>query len=531
MSSSNAHLETASTADTTKELPYSLPLELTVQDADCIEELWKFREGEERDRFALRALRVGLLALKQAQGTVDTEHIRSEADRLLDTMQGRLNEHSRGIDEKINATLKDYFDPQDGRFQERINRLINRDGELETLLKQQLGTEDSELCKTLVAHFGDESQLMKMLDPNQSQGVIAAFKETLDDQLRSQREHVLNQFSLDNQEGALCRFITELTKQQGELTDNLHEKVDMVVKEFSLNEDDSALSRFKKLLEQTNSTINNHLSLDDDDSALARLKREMFQLLADQRETNQKFQEEVKTALQVMVARKQEAERSTRHGLEFEEAVYEKIQFEAQKTNDIATSTGNKTGLIKNNKVGDCVIELGPESSAPGSCIVIEAKEKGSYQLADAREEIEVARKNRGAQIGLFIFSKRTAPQGIDPFLRYGDDIFITWDAEDAGTDIYLNVAVTLARALCIREQSRRESVAVDFSQIDQAILEIEKRAGALDDIETWTKTIRNNADKIMKKVNSTRNSLLKQVETLNERTDDLKQAFTNDES
>ena len=342
---------------------------------------------------------------------------------------------------------------------------------------------------------------------------------------------MLGQFSLDNKEGALFRFITELTDRQGELTDNLHDKVNLVVKEFSLNDDESALSRFKKLLEQTNSTINNHLSLDDDDSALSRLKREMFQLLSDQREINQKFQEEVKTALQVMVARKQEAERSTQHGLVFEEAVYEKIQHEAQKTNDIATATGNKTGLIKNNKVGDCVIELGPESSAPGSQIVIEAKENATYQLSDARDEIEIARKNRGAQIGLFVFSKRTAPQGIDPFLRYGDDIFIIWDAEDAGTDIYLNAGVTLARALCIREQTRKESVAVDFTEMDRAILEIEKRACALDDIETWTKTIRNNADKIMKKINSTRNSLLKQVETLNEKTDDLKQALTNEES
>jgi len=45
--------------------------------------------------------------------------------------------------------------------------------------------------------------------------------------------------------------------------------------------------------------------------------------------------------------------------------------------------------------------------------------ESDSYDLADAREEIEQARKNRGATAGLFVFSATTAPEGIQPFARY----------------------------------------------------------------------------------------------------------------
>ena len=36
---------------------------------------------------------------------------------------------------------------------------------------------------------------------------------------------------------------------------------------------------------------------------------------------------------------------------------------------------------------------------------------------------METARKNRQAEIGLFVFSSRLAPEGIDPLTRYGDDI------------------------------------------------------------------------------------------------------------
>jgi hypothetical protein len=281
----------------------------------------------------------------------------------------------------------------------------------------------------------------------------------------------------------------------------------------------------KKILEDTNKAIDGHLSLDNEDSALARLKRELLNLLNKQGKTNQEFQEEVKGTLREMVARKEEAARSTRHGITFEEVVFECLQREAQRVGDIATHVGNTTGRIKNRKWGDCVIELGPDSAAPDAKVVVEAKEEAKYTLKAAREEIESARKNRDAQIGLFIFSKKTAPEGIDPLARYGHDVVIVWDAEDAATDIYMAAGFTLARALCVRGRNQEQNETIDFTKIDNAILEIEKRATSLDDIHTWIDTIRNNSEKIIKKVAATRKSLLKQVELLDETISALKNA------
>ena len=371
---------------------------------------------------------------------------------------------------------------------------------------------------------------MKLLSPDQSRGLLAAMRQTLDEQLTAQREHVLKQFSLDEKDGALCRFIEELQSRQGELTQDLHAKIDDVVKEFSLDEENSALSRLVQNVERAQLTITKEFSLDDENSALARLKRELLTLLKEQSETNRAFQEEVKIALGEMVARKEERDRSTRHGLDFEDAVFECIQREAQSVGDIATRTGNTTGRIKNRKVGDYVIELGPESAAPGVRITIETKEEKGYQLATARQEIEMARKNRDAQVGIFVFSGKTAPEGTKWLDRVGNDVFVVWDAEDADSDLYLNVGLSLARFLCFHTRKREESQDDDLNEIDKAILEIEKRADSLEKTKTWTDTINSSSKKIADEARLSRKSLLKQIEVLTQKMDAIKDVLGADD-
>ena len=199
------------------------------------------------------------------------------------------------------------------------------------------------------------------------------------------------------------------------------------------------------------------------------------------------------------------------------------LQHDSQKNGDIATHTGNTTGLIKNRKVGDCTVQLGPDSAAHGARIVVEAKEHQGYSLQDALDEIELARKNRGAQVGIFMFSKRTAPEGLEPLARYGQDIVVVWDPEDAATDLFTHVGLTLARALCLRAEQQREAATADWSRLERAILEVEKRAGGLSDIGGWAESIQKRCDDILNKVRTTRKSLDREVTLLREVMDDLK--------
>ena len=530
----------------------ALSLELTVVDRDTLDELLAHAPGADREAFALAALRIGVLALRQARGRIDTDLIQRETSRMLSDLQRQLAAHSLQVQERLTGSLKEYFDPHSGRFHERVQQLVKPDGELEQLLRRQIGGDDSQLAKTLVGHFGHDSPLMKLLSPNESEGLLKALRETLDKQLEGQRNHVLREFSLDNKEGALARMVSELTNNHGQLTEALAKKVDAVVDEFSLDKEDSALSRMvrnvnraettitrefsldneasamsriSEMLKATRATIDGNLTLDGDESALARLRRELLSILEAHNKSNTTFQEEVKVTLGQMTARRQEAERSTQHGATFEDAVAAFLEFHAQKTGDVAIRTGPTTGLIKNCKKGDCVVELGPDCAAAGARVVVEAKEDASFTLPKARAEIDHARRNRGAQTGLFVFSKRTSPKGLDDVQRLGGDVFVIWDPEDASTSLHLKVGLTLARALCIRDEQISKSQDLDFAAITKAILEIEKQSQFLGEVTTSAETIRSGADRVLDRVRKTRNSLERQVEVLQSHIAELKRA------
>ena len=312
----------------------SLGLQLTVVDRDTIDDLLAYAAGDERDQFALNALRIGVLALRQARGRVDADLIQRETQRMLSGLERQLSTHASQMQEKLAGSLKEYFDPESGRFHERVQQLVKEDGELEQLLRRQIGSDDSQLCKTLLGHFGSESPLMKLLNPRESEGLLHALGHTLETQLTAQRNHVLREFSLDNKEGAMARMVGELTNNHGQLTEALQKKIDAVVDEFSLDKEDSALSRLVRnvdraqstitrefslddegsalsrlavILRNTQTAIDSNLSLDGDSSSLARLRRELLSILEKHTETNSAFQEEVKVALGKMVARREES--------------------------------------------------------------------------------------------------------------------------------------------------------------------------------------------------------------------------------
>jgi hypothetical protein len=502
------------------ELPYSLTLELVVEDRDVIRDLAQHPEGYERNQYALEALKVGVLALRHVGGQVSADQIQREGGRIVKDMQRTLEQHMQLIHGRLGDALKDYFDPESGRFNERVQRLVGQDGELSHLIKGFIDGENSHLARTMFTQIGP---LMKQLDPQQSEGLLAVLRTSVDAQLTAHRDHILKEFSLDHKEGSLCRLINELTVKHGDLSKDLQLKIDALVKEFSLHDEGSALNCLVKNVATAQRTITSEFSLDSENSCLSRLKRELVDILAVNERKNQQFQEEVKVSLAKIVTTREAAERSPRHGMEFETAVCEYLARETQPAGDIAFPTAHTTGLIKNCKVGDCVIELGPDSAAPGAKIVVEAKEEAGYTLARAREEIEMARKNRGAEWGLFVFSKKTAPTGLESFQRYGNDYIVVWDVDDSSSDVFIKAGILSCRYLCVRGARQSAAQQVDFDAIDKAICEIEKRAGNLDEVRKYADTIQSSSGKILDRVRIDREALEKQVELLRERVADLK--------
>ena len=501
-----------------------LEIRLLLRDPQLIAEILAYPEGRVRDDFIHTALRIGVMALRQAEGQIDSQAVRHEGERLLKDMESHLNAHRRQVTEQIATSLKEYFDPNDGRFPERLERLLRKDGELEQMLRSQVGDQNSVLARTLGEYLGDSSPLARMLGSDAPDSFLNGMSQTLEKALNEDRERILREFSLNNSDSALNRLVRELRENHGKLTGNLQDSIKEVVSEFSLDNQDSALSRLVNRVENAQKKISAEFSLDTGDSALARMRKELLEVLEQHRKDATLFQQEVRSALAEMSARKEEAARSTTHGNVFEEEMFRVLRDLSQKAGDLASATGNSTGQIRNCKVGDVVIELGPEHVAAGSRMVIEAKDSGAYDLAKAREEIDTARKNRNAEIGIFVFSRRTAPEGLESLTRYGNDIFTLWDVEDSSTDIFLQAAVSVGRALCSRSRAEQQNEQVDLKQIDRAIRDIEKQIKGLEEITRLGETIRNNSGKILDRARIISKNLAAQVSVLDNAVDTLKQ-------
>ena len=500
-------------------------LRLHVTDLEVLDALAEREEGTARHDFALAALKIGVVALRQAQGRIDAERIQQEGDRLIENMKRDLDEHRRGVTEQISVSLKDYFDPDSGKLSERVKRLVENDGEIERVIRRQISGDGSELANTLKVHVGADSAFMRAIDPNAADGLIRQLDETTKSALTEHRKVILDEFSLDKPEGALSRMVSEIKEKHGEVGESLEKQIDSVMGEFDLGDKDSALSRLVARVEDAQDQISSEFSLDEDGSALAKMQKKLLETLESHRQTNERFQREVEGALREMVAGKRESEKSTRHGLDFEKDVFDFINNRSQESGDVAMPTGNTTGILRANKKGDVVVKLGADHIAAGAQIVFEAKQDASYTLDKALTELEEARKNRNAGVGVFVFSKRTVRESlnIEPFSRHGDDIVVVWDSEDPSSNIYLDVGLEVAKAISVQAKSQSDEVGEDFEAIDKAIAEIQRNTEGLSEITTAADSIDRQVDKILNRARIMRNGINRQVGILNAQIDGLR--------
>ena len=524
-------------------LPYDVPLILTlaIDDPDVLAELIRREKGSARDAFAASALRIGVLALRQAEGHVDAEVVRTEGQRLIGELNHELAKGIGEIDSKIASSLKQYFDPQSGHFTERVERLVKKDGDLERVLQQQIGDgENSELARALARRIGENSPLMRRLDPQDADSINRSIEKSVREVLDGEQNRILSEFSMDNENGALTRVVTQLKTANELFKGDIGKQIQEAVREFSLDDETSALSRLVKKVEEakdqitdefsldnagsainklnlvlaeTRRSINDNLTLDNEQSALARLKNQLTTVLNEMRNKNEKFQEDVSAKLATLITKHQEEMRSTTHGISFEADCCGFLHREAQKSGDMFTSVGSTPGSMPRCKTGDVVIELAAEAVAAGERIVFEAKDKKGYTLNSARVEIEEARKNRQAMVGVFVFAKNNAPTGLQPFTRIEHDLFVIWDASDPPTDIYLSAAVSVAKALLFHQKVADNKGQGDIDGIERAVNILEKQLRGLDEMETWTSTIQSSGGKIAGEIARIRKGAKDQIE------------------
>jgi len=490
-------------------------LTLAVSDPEVLCELGKHPEGLARERFALGALRLGVIALRQASGELDSAAVRQAGQEILRDLGELLSLRGGEITAGIASALRQYFDPTTGTLPQRIESLIRNDGDLERALHSHLAPENSTISRALAAHLGEGSALFKLLSPDDAQGFKARIESMLKEVTADHERRVAKEFSLDAEDSALSRLVRRIRESNGSLADDVKSQVNCLIGEFSLDKPDSALSRLVREVEDAQNLIDRNLTLDDENSPLSRLKKELLATINSLVKTNVDFHAEVREALAKMQSHKETAAKSTLHGNTFEEQLGDVLDAEAHRLNDVCESTGATVGAIAYCKVGDFVTTLGPDSAAPGGRVVWEAKSDASYDLAGALKEIEQARKNRQSQVGVFVFERSTSPTGLEPFARYGCNLVIVWDPDDSSSELYVRVAFSLARALVVRENQESTESEKALEVIEISARTIEKQIENLDQIKTWAETVKNNGEKIADRAARMRGSLTEEVEEL----------------
>jgi hypothetical protein len=398
------------------------------------------------------------------------------------------------------------------------------------------------MARALAEQLGESSPLFKLLSPNEKNGLIATLEEYVRGVFEEQRRAIVGEFSLDNKDSALSRFLDLLMGKNGELASCLSEQIDEAIGEFSLDRPESALSRLvagvdeaqqkisaefsldndnsglnklMAMLGETKGAIESSLTLDDKTSALSRLREEMLEAVEKLARRNTDFHAEMREAIAQLRTRKEQAQRSTTHGITFQARVGELLSGLAQRLGDLWEATGNTTGVIQYNKKGDFVITLGPESHAPGQKVVWEAKEDQSYNLSAALSEIAEARKNREAEVGVFVFSSKTALPGQEPFVRYGNDFVIVWDSEDPATDLLMKLTFSVSRCIATRKAEVSQEAAKALAEIVGAARSVERQVKYLDEFKRKGDIIKNHGKEITTRADSMTSDLTDQVARL----------------
>jgi len=88
---------------------------------------------------------------------------------------------------QLAATLREYFDPSSGRFNERVERLIRQDGDLEQVLRATTNQSVVELRAVLDPYLGENSRLIELLTPGDSNVLIGAIKSSVDQLILAQQ--------------------------------------------------------------------------------------------------------------------------------------------------------------------------------------------------------------------------------------------------------------------------------------------------------------------------------------------------------
>ena len=270
---------------------------------------------------------------------------------------------------------------------------------------------------------------------------------------------------------------------------------------------DSAIGRMRELLGSY---------FDGDASRLARLLdptrmgSPLHQFRAEVSEGFNKLNERLAAIEAAAAARAQERSRSAAKGEDFEILLERMLAELARGAGDLLDRTATEQGDVIGSRKGDFVLTLDPRLTRGADLkVVIEAKDR-AISMRAIREELRSARENRGAAVGLVIFTPAHAPAGIEPFAVVAGDVYCVVDPEAPET-AYLEAALRLARLLALASL-REAAVEVDAAAIATALGGIREQLEAIRRLKTQLTSIRSTTGLVSEGLDRLRDGVLARV-------------------
>ena len=354
------------------------------------------------------------------------------------------------------------------------------------------------------------SELTSNMD-NRLDGFNVNVKKELDNIFDSDKGILIKSMSeFLGTDGSLERLLNQyFGKESGHLLSILNSQIGLG-SDFANNLDpknkDSVVCKIEEIiknyLENNSTEIINQFSLDVEGSAMSRLKNIILSEGKEMKDYNGQFFTELRESLGFKSGKDFEAEKGTEKGREFEMELYDRVAEIGRKLGDNTECVRGTPGIINKRKTGDYVLSLSETSGAPDINLVVEVKNEKNYKLKAAIDELKLAKENRQADAGIFVFETNTAPPEVGNFHKIGNDFYVTVDRRNLDMEIgtiFFEAAYKIQRAIVVASSRKQEAETVDLDKIRaelDSLLEIMSR---IDDFSKKAKTIKNNSEFIIK--------------------------------
>ena len=322
---------------------------------------------------------------------------------------------------------------------------------------------------------------------------------TMNQRVSETLDQVLRQ-NFGDQDGRLPRVMERFLGDRGQLQR-------LVTELFDEGKRDSAIGRIRTLL---------GTYFDGDASRLAqlldptRLGSPLHQFRTEVSDGFEKLHARLAGMEAAFAARGAERARSAAKGTDFEVLLEQLLGDAVRATGDAVERTGTIAGDEIRSKKGDFLLTVDPQMCGGADVrVVIEAKDRG-LSWREIREELTAAKRNRGAQVAMAIFTPAHAPTGVAPFdVRFGHVLCVVDpEAPDLAT---LVAATRLARlhALATLDSAHTE---VDAARVLQAVAAVRGELDCVRGLKTQLTSIGRAATEVSQGIDRMRDRVLARI-------------------